>query len=185
MTTGGNTLMRKPWIVLLLLTMTLPAAAGDVKNEVFSIHLPSGYAEFTMQIQKSKAAEGEITATNWISKSPTGEAVVVTMSQMPGKILDPQKMMTSTRESLVKALNGSLEKEEPREGTMPSTRFLFHSDNAFFRSRLVVDDDRLYQVLYVARSPEQRESPAATELFDSFQILERVPAEEITTAAAQ
>ncbi|HVS31341.1 MAG TPA: hypothetical protein VMS98_07785 [Thermoanaerobaculia bacterium] len=182
--------MRRVNVILLLLMMmivmaTLPVSAEDVKNEVFSIDLPAGYAAFIKQVQKQKSPEGEITATNWISKSPNGEAIVVTMSQMPGKILDPQKMMTSTRASLVKALGASLEQEEMREGAVPSARLLFYSDDAFFRSRLVIDDDRLYQILYVARTAEQRVSPAATQIFETFRISERVPAKSGVAAAGQ
>ena len=58
-------------------------AATDVQNDAFSIRLPAGFAAFTTQAQTAKAAEGTIETTNWVSKAPTGEAVVVTVSKMP------------------------------------------------------------------------------------------------------
>ena len=155
--------------------LTLPvagASAGNapVASDGFTVSLPSGFAPFTKQVQTAKAPEGEIETTNWISKAPTGEAVVVTSSRLPGKILDPQKLIASTRESLLKSLNATLESEEPRPGDLPSTRMLFRSDAAVFRARFTVVDDRLYQLLYIGRSEEQRAAPAVSGMFDSFDV---------------
>lgn len=163
--------------VAIILTLVLVGAvhadeaAMDVQNEAFRITLPAGFAAFTSQAQAVKAAEGTIETTNWISKAPTGEAVVVTVSKMPGKILDPATLMTSTRESLLKSLNATLENEEKVEGEKPATNLMFRSASAaFLRSRLVVDGDRLYQLLYVGRSEEQRAAGTVGQLFDSFHI---------------
>ncbi|HEX2120211.1 MAG TPA: hypothetical protein VHL59_01085 [Thermoanaerobaculia bacterium] len=139
-------------------------------SDGFTVSLPAGYAAFTKQVQTAKAPEGEIETTNWISRAPTGEAVVVTSSRMPGKILDPQKLIASTRASLLQSLKATLESEEPRAGDVPSTRMLFRSDAAYFRARLTVVDDRLYQLLYVGRSADQRAAPTVGEMFDSFRL---------------
>jgi len=156
-----------------LLTVAGAGAHADnapAANDVFTVALPSGYTEFQKQVQTTKAPEGEIETTNWISKAPTGEAVVVTSSRMPGKILDPEKMIASTRDSLLKSLNATLESQEPRPGDVPSARMLFRSDAGWFRGRLIVVDDRLYQLLYVGRSEEQRAAPAVGEMFESFRL---------------
>lgn len=146
------------------------AQTTPASTDGFTVSLPSGYAEFTKQTQTTKAPEGEIETTNWISKSPTGEAVIVTSSRLPGKILDPQKLITSTRASLLNSLKATLESEEPRPGELPSTRLLFRSEGAWFRARFTVDDDRLYQLLYVGRSEEQRSAAAVAAIFDSFRV---------------
>jgi hypothetical protein len=146
------------------------AQSTPVTNDAFTIALPAGYAEFTKQVQTTKAPAGDIETTNWVSKAPTGEAVIVTESKLPGKILDPQKLIESTRASLLKTLNATLESEEPRAGELPSTRLLFRSDAAWFRARFTVDDDRLYQLLYVGRSADQRSAPAVSAIFDSFHL---------------
>ncbi len=143
---------------------------SPVANDGFTVSLSAGYGEFTKQVQTTKAPEGEIETTNWISRAPTGEAVVVTSSRMPGKILDPQKLIASTRASLLASLNATLESEEPRPGDVPSTRMLFRSDAAYFRARFTVVDDRLYQLLYVGRSADQRAAPTVGKMFDSFRI---------------
>jgi hypothetical protein len=162
---------------LVVLTVFAPIATADV-NDDFSIRLPDGFSEFAKSAQNSKSPDGTIETTNYISKAPTGEAVVVTVSKMPGKILDPAKLMTSTRESLLKSLKATLETEEDIPGKLPSRRLMFHSDAVFLRSRLVVDADRFYQLLYVGRTSEQRSVPAVAALFDSFTIHTPAPMEQ-------
>ncbi len=154
--------------VILLLALALPAAA----DEPFRIALPDGFGALSATPAKTTAAaEGKIATTNWIAKAPSGEAVVVTLSRMPGKILDPDKLFASTRDSLLKSLNATLESEETLSGNRPSTRLLFRSEApAFLRSRLVIDGNRFFQVLYVGRSAEQRAVPAVAQIFDSFEI---------------
>jgi hypothetical protein len=156
-----------------------PAATND---NPFTITLPAGYGQFAKQAQTVKSPQGDIQTTNWVSKAPTGEAVVITLSQMPGKILDPEKMIATTRDSLLKSLNATLDSEEKRDAGDASARLLFHSAAAFFRSRFVVDDNRFYPVLYVGRSAEQRDQPAVGQLFESFKVA--APATPAPSAAA-
>jgi len=165
-------------VAVLLFVANLAGAqeATRVENEFFSLTLPVGFGAFASQQQTVKGADGaDISTTNWVSKAPTGEAVVVTVSKMSGKILDPEKLMASTRDSLLKSLNAKLENEQKIEGAMPATVFTFRSESAspaFLTSRLVVNNDKLYQVLYVGRSEEQRSGAAATQLFESFKVTE-------------
>lgn len=160
--------------ILVTIVLSMAAHADDVgvANDTFAVTLPTGYTAFTKQVQASKSPEGDIETTTWISKAPTGEAVVVTMSDMPAAILDPQKLITSTRTSLLKSLGATLESEEARAGELPSTRLQFRSDAAFFRARFTVIEDRFYQLLYVGRSADQRTAPAVARIFESFRISE-------------
>jgi hypothetical protein len=149
------------------------ASAGSVKTDAFSITLPEGFGEFAKQAQTTDSPEGKIDTTNWISKAASGEAVVVTVSTMPGPIADAGKAMDGMRESLLKSLNATLESEEKiDEGK--AANLLFKSAGAFLRSRLVVDGSRVMQVLYVGRSEEQRNAAAVGDIFQSFQA-EAVP----------
>lgn len=150
-------------------------SAAPVKTDAFSITLPEGFGEFATQAQKTDSPEGKIDTTNWISKAPTGEAVVVTVSTMPAPITDAGKAMDGMRESLLKSLNATLESEEKiDEGK--AANLLFKSSGAFLRSKLVVDGNRMMQVLYVGRSEEQRGAAPVGEIFRSFQV-ETAPAE--------
>ena len=144
--------------------------AGPVETDAFSITLPEGFGEFTTQAQSSDSPEGKIETTNWISKAPTGEAVVVTVSKMPGRIGDAEKAIAGARDSLLKSLNATLETEEKLEGEQPASNLLFKSAGAFLRSQLLVDGERMVQVLYVGRSEEQRGGAAVGEMFASFRL---------------
>lgn len=160
-------------------TLALAADPTPVSNGSFEITLPAGFAAFEEKTQSSKGEEGTIETHNWISKAPTGEAIVVTVSTMPGKILDPEKLMNSTRDSLLKSLNATVERQEKIEGDVPATRIFFKSAGAtpvFLRARMAVRGDRMYQVLYVGRSEEQRSSAAVAGAFDSFRLAPPVQA---------
>ena len=149
------------------LVFAVTASAGPVKTDAFSITLPEGFGEFATQAQKTDSPEGKIDTTNWISKAPTGEAVVVTVSTMPAPITDAAKAMDGMRESLLKSLNATLESEEKIEDGK-AANLLFKGSGAFLRSRLLVDGNRMMQVLYVGRSEEQRSAPTVGEIFQSF-----------------
>jgi hypothetical protein len=144
-----------------------------VKTDSFSITLPTGFSEFKSQSQKSDSPNGPIETTTWVSKAPTGEAVVVTLSDMPANITDPTKLFSSTRDSLLTSLKAKLETEEAGTGDKPTMRLVFKGETApvFLRSTLAVDTDRFYQVLYVGRSEEQRNAASVASLFDSFQMI--------------
>jgi hypothetical protein len=170
-------------VVTLALTVVATAVfAAPVQTDAFSITLPEGFGEFATQAQSADSPEGKIETTNWISKAAaTGEAVVVTVSKMPGKIGDAEKAIAGARDSLLKSLNATLETEEKLEGEQRASNLLFKSNGAFLRSQLVVDEDRMIQVLYVGRSEEQRGNAAVGELFSTFKLAEP-PAVTETTA---
>lgn len=160
-------------------SLALAADPTPVSNSAFEITLPAGFAAFEEKTQSSKGEEGTIETHNWISKAPTGEAIVVTVSTMPGKILDPEKLMNSTRDSLLKSLNATVETQEKVEGDVPATRILFKSSGAtpvFLRARMAVRGDQMVQVLYVGRSEEQRSAASITGAFDSFRLAPPVQA---------
>ena len=157
------------------LVLTVAASAGPAKTDAFSITLPEGFGEFTAQSQKTDSPEGKIDTTNWISKAPTGEAVVVTVSTMPAPITDAGKAMAGMRESLLKSLNATLENEEKIDER--TANLLFKGSGAFLRSKLLVDGNRMVQVLYVGRSEEQRGAAAVGEIFSSFRASEAPAAE--------
>lgn len=165
--------MRKTTILVATLLVTAGfvqmAAAADAQP--FQLTLPTGFGAFTAQSQTAKSPSGDIHVTNWVSKSPTGEAVVVSVSKMPAKIEDPAKLLAGSRDSLLKSVNGTLDSETKIDGDMPGTRVDFHSGtNAFLRARFQVKGDTLYQLLYVGRSAEQRSNPSVDSLFQSFSI---------------
>jgi len=155
--------------------LAMAAIAAPVKTDAFSITLPDGFGEFTKQEQKTDSPEGKIDTTNWISKAPTGEAVVITVSMMPAPITDAEKAIAGMRDALLKSLNATLESEDKGE-------ILFKGSGVFLRSKLLVDGNRMLQVLYVGRSEEQRSAAAVGEIFQSFHAAEKPAAEPAATA---
>lgn len=156
----------------LLLTTATVASAADVKNEVFSLTLPDGFTEFAKQDKTTDSENGPINTATYVSKAPTGEAVVVTVSTMPKKISDPAKFISSTRDSLINSLKAKLE-NEAKGSTENSSVLNFRTETAqpvFLRSSLQVSDNRFYQVLYVGRTEEQRNAAATAKLFDTFAV---------------
>ena len=167
---------RTVWMLALAAALTATSfARADEPTDSFQIALPTGYGPFAKQVQKTPSPEGETETTTWVSKSAAGNAVIVAVSRMPGRILNPEKLMATTRESLLKSLGGTLESEQKRDTASPSMRVLFRSNTAFFRARLVVDDDTLYQLLHVARSAEGRQDSSVDALFGSFEIKAHEP----------
>lgn len=150
--------------------MFLFGAVQARADEPFSITLPTGFGAFATQTQSVDAPDGKIETTNWITKSPSGEAIVITVSKMPAKILSPDKLIASTRDALIKSVGGTLESNEPVAGTMTGEQLKFKASGAWLSSRVLVDDQTLYQVLYVGRSEEQRALPVVADMFDSFQV---------------
>jgi hypothetical protein len=49
---------------------------------------------------------------------------------------------------------------------------LFRTDTAFLRARFTVVANRIYQLLYVGHSAEQRAAAPVAQMFESFRITE-------------
>lgn len=165
-----------PVAILVLLSAITPSAAAQhlqVAEEAFSIALPPTFTKADKQSSTAAVEEGPIQTTNWIYRATTGEVVIVAMSQLPARVLDAETMLTNARDALVKSLQGRLESEEVLAGDLPARKVLFRRDSpspAFLRSRLIVNHDRFYQLLYVGLSPEQRSADDVTLVFESFRI---------------
>lgn len=158
------------------LLIAVAAGAEQVSNDAFSLTLPTGFGEFKKETKTVEGKEGKIETNNWISKSPTGEAVIVTVSKMPGKILNPTQMIDGTRDGLLKQLNATVDNEQPLPGEMHGKLITFHGSNVFLTSQLAVNKDMLYQLLYVGRTADQRNNPSVSDMFRSFHV--NAPAEQ-------
>jgi len=154
-------------ILLATLLLASAALAGTITTDLFVVTLPDVYTPPVM----STATQNGIATSTWISKAPTGEAVVVSVSTMPAKISDPMKAMDSTRDSLLKSVKGTLDSEQPITTPLPGRDLLFKSGTAFLHSRLFVSGDKLYQFLYVGRTQAERDAPAVAQMFDSFKVV--------------
>ncbi len=158
---------------------------SKVTNDAFSITLPAGFTAFTNQTKSADSKDGKIDTTTWVAKSTSGAAVIVAMTKMPGKILDPDKMNQSTRDALVKSLNGSIESEQPLSGNVKGESLLFKSNSApvFARAQLLVSGDRQYQVIFIGHADADRNATPVNAMFDSFQATAQTSTTTATPAA--
>src|SRR5688500_3628219 len=169
-------MLRRGVILAFLCAFHLPATAENLQiaEEAFAIVLPSTFTRASRKTSTATVEAGPIQTTNWIYRATTGELVIVAVSQLPAPVLDPAKMLTNARDALVKSLAGRLESEEVLAGDLPARRVLFRSDSpspSFLRSRLILNHDRFYQLLYAGPSPEQRSGDEVSQVFESFRIV--------------
>ncbi len=161
-----------------------PAASATpvtVELDGLSVSLPAGFEEFAKDEKTVESDSGPIRNVTYVSKSAAGEAIIVSFSEFSGPLLNPNQMMTSGKDSLLKGANAKSESEEPRElDGQPGLHLLFSADQPrplFGRGQYGVQDDRMYQLIYLAGSPDRRISPDAELFFASIDLKEE--AEEI------
>ncbi|MGA7616223.1 MAG: hypothetical protein WBX15_13695 [Thermoanaerobaculia bacterium] len=170
----------------LLLTgaLVVPAAIAEtgphVDNSQFTLTLPAGFGQFAKQEQTVASPNGPIKQTTWVSKAKDGSAFIVSLSKMPGKILDPKAMMDSGRDSLLKSLNATLENESKKEFEGHPGRSILYSASSprpiFARTDLVISNDSMFQLIYLGFDQSTRQAPEITNSFGSFEVKESAPA---------
>ena len=159
--------MRLKRFFFLLAVIIAPAAFAQ--SDSFSIHLPSGFGEFTKSSHNSQSKDGTIETSTFLSKDPKGNAVVVTVSKFPKRVLAPVKLLDSNRDGLVKSTGSTLDSEET-VSTNPVTRqIMMHSKDAWVRARLISKGDMLYQVIFIGRSADAPTAGPVSQMFEGFQ----------------
>ncbi|MHB0968691.1 MAG: hypothetical protein ACYC7A_10040 [Thermoanaerobaculia bacterium] len=167
-------------VALILAPGSVHAEMGaTVSTDAFSLNLPAGYSEFAKQEQVVKTPTGPMNQVTYVSKSPSGEACIVTYGEMSGPILDPKAMMTSGRDGLVKSLGATIEAEKELEidGNKGMT-FLYSAAQPrpiFARTDMVVSGARLYNVIYIGPSAEARANQDVDAIFSSFKLVSKAP----------
>ena len=90
-------------------TTTVPT---PVELDGLSLTLPAGFSKFEKQEQTVQSDSGPILNVTNISKSVTGEVIIVSYSDFSGPLLNPNQMMTSGKDSLLKGAGAQSESEE-------------------------------------------------------------------------
>jgi hypothetical protein len=157
------------------------AQAQPFENDDFRIALPAGFSEFAIQEQTIDSPSGPIVQRTFVSKDETGAALIVTYGEMPGTILDPEEMISGSRDSLVTSVGAQVETERELEingATGRSILFAAASPTEIFaRGDLMVTGPRLFQVIFLGFNQEQRAGDAVSSAFESFAIKPAVEAE--------
>jgi hypothetical protein len=164
-------------LTLALAMMSSFAFASDadkLETDDFVVELPAGYSKPAKQEQTIPSESGPIRQVTYVAKNDTGSAVVVTYSIMTGKILDPAAMMKSGRDSLIKSLNAKVDSEQATQiAGRPSLRLSYSAAEPrpiFARTDFVVHDDKMYQIIFLGASQEERQNAAIARIFDSFKV---------------
>ena len=101
-----------------------------------------------------------------------GCAFVVAFNDYPEGFLDPkpQTVLENVRNGNVGESGKVIEETTGKFGPdkLPMREFTFSKDKVFYRNRLVLDGDRLYQVMVVAEKEKDLTTAVADKLFDSF-----------------
>lgn len=167
-------------VALILVPAGASAEMGAAVNtDAFSVSLPAGFSEFAKQEQVVKTPTGPMNQVTYVSKSPNGEACIVTYGEMSGPILDPKAMMVSGRDGLVKSLGATIEAEKELEiNGKKGMTFLYSAAQPrpiFARTDMVVSGARLYNVIYIGPSAEARSNQDVESLFSSFKLASAAP----------
>jgi hypothetical protein len=179
-------------VALMVAIVAGPAAAHaqaqPFENDDFSIALPAGFSEFAIQEQTIDSPSGPIVQRTFVSKDETGAAMIVTYGEMPGTILDPEEMISGSRDSLVTSVGAQVESERSLDvdgATGRSILFAASSPTAIFaRGDLMVTGPRLFQVIFLGFNQEQRAGDAVSSAFESFEIKPAAEAEAAADAEA-
>jgi hypothetical protein len=163
-------------VALILVSGSARAEMGATfATDGFSLTLPVGFSEFARQEQVVKTPTGPMKQVTYVSKSPNGEACIVSYGEMSGPILDAKAMIASGRDGLVKSLGATIEaeKEFDANGNQALT-FLYSAAQPrpiFARTDMVVSGARLYNVIYIGPSAEARANQDIDALFSSFKLV--------------
>ena len=154
--------------------LLLAVSASAAETSRFKVALPDGFSEFAAtKSQAGESTTGKVEAENWLSRSKTGEAVVVTVTHLPSKVERPAELLTGARVTLLKMFRSELEREQSIPGTRNTSEYVFHSIEGaplFFRARVTANPDSMVQMIYVGRSEAQRDAAQVGRMFQSFQI---------------
>jgi hypothetical protein len=160
--------------VTLLVLVPASLFAGPIDKSSFSIDLPEYFGDFAKQEQKIQAPHGTIVQTTYVAKAPSGEAVIVTYGAMSGRILNPDKMIDSARDSLLKSIKASVDREKKFDANGQPARSVFYSASAprplFGRTDFVIDGKRMFQLIYVGSAKEGLDAQATSDMFRSFRV---------------
>lgn len=168
------------------LTFTAAGARAEMGETVttdgFSLQLPAGFSAFAKQEQKVETPSGPVNQVTYVSKLPTGQACIITYGEMSGPILDPKAMMTSGRDSLLKSLGATMESEKEFEAEGNKGMSFVYSASTprpiFARTDMLVQGARMYQVIYLGFTAEERNSEDVAALFSSFKLTPQAAAQK-------
>lgn len=158
------------------LTTGTTVAAGPEeftsKDGLFTVALPG-----KPKRESSKVAVGDdFIQVHRETQEVDGVAYVIAFNDYPAGSLDPdgKKVLEGVRNGNV----GEGTVDEDTAGTFgkekyPMREFTFTKDKLYFRNRIILVKDRLYQVMVVAEKEEGLKAPAVKRMYDTFKLTKK------------
>lgn len=120
----------------------------------------------------------DVTITQFMIEIEKSAYLVAVNDYKPGTLAaDPQVVLEGVRNGNLGNNGQLLDEDEKRTefgpDKLPMRAFTFKKDNLFFRNLIVLDGNRLYQVMVVAETEKPLTGAAAKQLYESFKILPR------------
>jgi len=170
-----NTIAKTALIIGILVAFTgTIALAENVDTDRFHVDFPDWCGKVAKKEQDVDSPSGPIHQVTYVGKATSGAACIVTFSELKATINDPSAMMQSGRDSLIGSLKAKLESEKNLTiAGQPGMSILYSATEPrpiFARTDLIVRDHRMYQLIFLGYTQEQRQQAEASSFFSSFRL---------------
>jgi len=166
------------------------AVAETVRNDEFRLTFPNWCGGVQKQEQKVGTPSGDqLNVVTYKAAAENGAPCILSYSEFPGVITDPESTMDNGRDEFLRSLGIPAKIENQKDvkvNGQPGLSFRFSADQPrpiFGRTDLVVSGNRLYHLIFVGFSAEQRTEAESSEFFRSFFV--EAPAAAAPRARAQ
>jgi len=143
----------------------------------FAIVFPDGFGTPKQDKKNIPTEFGSFDLNIIGAENPQGAAMVM-YSDFPKEVFEkktPKQILDDGRDNALKTVNGTLSKEEETTFEGAIRRSIYISANAggknvHARFDLMIIQNRLYQIAYLALLPEDLEKPEVKNYFSSFKL---------------
>lgn len=146
------------------------------KDGKFTVVFPAKPAESSQKVPL-KGTDKEIVVTNNVVEVGKSAAYIVAYNDYPAGVLgaDGKKALEGVRDGNMGANSKLLEDKSGTYGDakLPMREFTFTKMNLFFRNKLILDGNRLYQIMVVSDNEKELTSETAKKYYESFALTKK------------
>lgn len=173
----------RPFAACVIALFACTAVAQDAKpyelkskDGKFTVTFPGKPMESVQKVPL-KGTDKQIVVTNNVVEVGKGAAYIVAYNDYPAGILaaDGKKVLEGVRDG---NMGKDAELVEDKVGTfgdakLPMREFTFTKNKLHFRNKLILDGNRLYQVMIVADNEKELTSETAKKYYESFSLAKK------------
>ena len=154
-----------------------PSKLLDSTDGRFVVTFPPGFGEPQLSAHSVDSPVGKLTFSMYIAENSSG-ACFASYNDYPPEVIeqgDPKVMLDGARDGALRNINGKLIKEdeitlEGHPGRAISFSGSKEGKSFFGRADIFLVNPRLYQVMSLAYSQSDLETPAIRDFFKSFRL---------------